>query len=134
MNQETIDKIDNIGLINAHMDEMFRLHRPLIAMFAKKRYEMDIEGAPREGRTFSLSKVEYREQYEAGIDRIVGFDIVWMEDVPMSNEDKKKVNLNPDRKHKFVLETNGHFEPKYRCYVCGGVAPKVTGLTCPGRT
>jgi len=39
---------------------------------------MDKKGIPREGRTFTLSIKEYKEQYDAGIDRVAGLNIIWV--------------------------------------------------------
>lgn len=35
------------------------------------------EGLPQEGRTVTLSRRDWREQYDAGLNRCLGFDILW---------------------------------------------------------
>lgn len=78
MNTKTAERIDNINKTIADMNNMSRLYSPLATLLLGECKKLDIEGVPRFGRTVNLNKDDYDKQYEAGINRVVGFDIQWV--------------------------------------------------------
>ncbi len=69
---KTAEKIDNIGRMAGDIHRMRDLYGPLIL-------DSVVEDAfiAREDRV-KLSKEKYLKQFDAGIDRVSGLDIVWI--------------------------------------------------------
>lgn len=79
ISKTTADRLDNIGQIILSIEEMQRLYSPLLPHVIRVRYTMDMAGIPREGRVIDLSANDWPDQFRAGVDRIAGLDIKWVE-------------------------------------------------------
>jgi len=73
-----LDSIEAIERTICEIDEMARLMMPLVKLLLPVSKQADIDRLPREGRHIELSKVHFYEQYEKGISRAIGFDIIWI--------------------------------------------------------
>ncbi len=76
---ETAHRIEMFNQSCYEIDKYTRLMKPLIhdlGLF-KRKLEMDKNAIPMANRTISIKKDEYREQYEEGINRLMGFDILY---------------------------------------------------------
>ena len=39
--------------------------------------QMDLDGKSKEGREVTLDRSEWKEQYKSGVNRCMGFDVLW---------------------------------------------------------
>ena len=75
MKQETLNRIDSISNTLGSMEQMRGLYGPLMLTLLSIRKELDMNNKP---KVCELSKDAYKKQYEAGINRAAGLDIVWI--------------------------------------------------------
>jgi len=75
--EETLDRIDNIEKSCIDIDEYRQLMTPLVLALMETRKAMDIAGIPEKHRATHLDHNLYKEQYEKGVNRCMGIDILW---------------------------------------------------------
>ncbi|WP_372809306.1 hypothetical protein [Litorivivens sp.] len=75
--EETLKRIGRLEETCAAIDRDMALMGPLAAHLLPMKRQMDMDAEPREGRVTSLERGEWKKQYEAGVNRCMGFDILW---------------------------------------------------------
>lgn len=60
-------------------DDLFDLYPPLVRHLLPISYRESMEGNPLRGRSIKLRKADFKQQHEKGIDRCVGYDIMWID-------------------------------------------------------
>ena len=75
--EETLKRIWRVEETCAAIDREMELMGPLAAYLMPKAKQMDINALPREGRSMVLERGDWKKQYEAGVNRCMGFDILW---------------------------------------------------------
>lgn len=74
---DAIERIENIERISRQMEELSALMRPLAQHLLPLGKQKDLDGEPRQGRSITLKASDWPKQWRNGVDRCVGFDIVW---------------------------------------------------------
>lgn len=74
---ETARRIGRMEETCAAIDREMNLMKPLARHLMPISKQMDMDAEPREGRTISLPRSEWKKQYDEGVNRCMGFDILW---------------------------------------------------------
>jgi len=69
--------IENIEKSIAEMEEMGRLYSPLVRVLLPERKRRLFAGIPLAEMSIELSAKIWPNQFKAGVDRCVGFNIKW---------------------------------------------------------
>ena len=76
--EEIAKSIARVESTCALLENDMSLFHPLAAYLLPKKRQMDINELPRDGRKIKLNRIDWNRQYNAGINRCVGFDIIWI--------------------------------------------------------
>lgn len=79
VNTEILQRIERFDRSCYEIEKYIRLMKPLIddLDLFKRKLEMDKSAIPKTNRAISIKRDDYREQYDAGLNRLLGFDILW---------------------------------------------------------
>ena len=75
--QSILDRIEVIERTIQEADSMARLLMPLIAVMLPMVKVLDDAGVPKENRHIEISQTSFLEQYNAGINKVLGVQIHW---------------------------------------------------------
>lgn len=78
--------LESIAQSIQNIDETIRLYGPLAVYLLPMKREMDLSGYQTDNRFVTLNVSMFKKQYEAGIDRCLGIDIIWEQDAEHNNE------------------------------------------------
>lgn len=79
-NSNTAKRLTDIQRAISQLEKRAELTAPLLHLLRGIAYHMDMHNIPRTGRRAKLIKSAWPEQYEAKIERVMGFDIIWIDD------------------------------------------------------
>ena len=76
--QETIRSIGRIEQICGDIDNEIALMTPLIIHLMPLSVLDMKRGVSQEGKTVELSRKDWKQQYDKGVSRCMGYDILWV--------------------------------------------------------
>ena len=77
LSEETCKRIGRIEETCAAIDRLSDLMMPLVKHLIPFAEQMDIDAISDKGRTVALDRSRWKKQYEKGVNRCMGFDILW---------------------------------------------------------
>ncbi len=77
ISEEACKRIGRIEEACAEIDRLTDLMCPLVRHLMPIAEQMDIDAVPDKGRTVTLNRFDWKKQYKEGVNRCMGFDILW---------------------------------------------------------